>query len=279
MSKYHSPEGFRWASFAVERATGLVATLKRLAEQDDCEEAWARWESSLFDLGKTDAFFFVGALEHVLNAAGSGAGDIICAEDLAEPNGHSFVIEMVERLEREFLKAAHPDGENNDIASTDIKENWPASRSIIRDFPDVDYVRLSARIRRERSCVLIVLSRKNPQLKKAVERIAGYVSAVKPDEEETSVLAERAAGGGGTKQRKASGTQETTIRWSRYTTRKELRTQLRLSQNAMKERLVLGEAQVEGKIRYRASSPKARKIQVAVDDLQADKQATFCRST
>jgi hypothetical protein len=51
-----------------------------------------------------------------------------------------------------------------------------------------------------------------------------------------------------------------------------------VSHNTLRRMLVEGTVPVPGKIRYRGSTPKARKIQVAIADLPAKTQAKYRRN-
>lgn len=63
------------------------------------------------------------------------------------------------------------------------------------------------------------------------------------------------------------------IEWSKPVTKKSLRTDLNISQNTLRDRLVNGAKPVAGKYRFRAPSSKSRKIEVALNDLPANLQA------
>jgi hypothetical protein len=67
------------------------------------------------------------------------------------------------------------------------------------------------------------------------------------------------------------------LEWSPLISYKALRTDLLISQNTLKARLVEGDKPVVGQIRYKAP-PNARKIQIVVSDLPADSQTKFRRT-
>lgn len=77
----------------------------------------------------------------------------------------------------------------------------------------------------------------------------------------------------------AAGSAGDGLEWSKPIGYKDLRKALAISQNTLKSRLVDGRDPVEGKIRYIAPMPTARKIQVVVSDLPADLQTRFRRSS
>lgn len=77
----------------------------------------------------------------------------------------------------------------------------------------------------------------------------------------------------------AAGSAGDGLEWSKPVAYADLRKALTLSQNTLKTRLVEGHDPVEGKIRYRTPTPKARKIQVVVSDLPTDLQPRFRRSS